>query len=164
MSRSYPSETGAPPEDWDLLQEEPDTDTEGRTPPPERVDRMAVVAASWGDLVTLVTVVTAALATVLAQGRVVTLGALPWAAALATVWWLSSAGLLLLVRRATPGMLMAGVSLTSAPRGRSLAVALAVAMVGALTIGLAAWPFGRRPLIARLTGFEVETMVDQGGT
>ncbi len=150
-SRPEPS-----PENWDLLHAAENEPDDRPALGEERIEPGTLVAAAWGDLVAGVAVVTAALAAVLASGRPVNLAALPWAAVLAVTWWSAAASVLLVVRRATPGMLMAGVALARAPRGGALAAALAAGLLGAATLGVAAWPLGGRPLIARVTGSKLE--------
>jgi hypothetical protein len=164
--------TPSPPDDapvpanWDRLRDDDgDTAEELLLPPPESAPpRLTLVAAAWGDLVALVGVLTAALVAVLVAGRPVTAAALPWTCALALTWWVASAYVLLAVRRATPGMLMAGIALRSPPRAHRLVWTLVVALLTAATGGLLALPGARLSPIARVSGAElVMAVLDDEG-
>jgi len=71
------------------------------------------------------------------------LPAFVWAAALGVVWWLFSAAVLVVVRQATPGMLLAGISFSEAVRPQRVVWVLVAALVGVGTFGLSGIIGGR---------------------
>ena len=140
-SDEIPPEEQEIPKNWDILQEStldedhsdgvrPTTDS-GVAPP-----TINLLASSWADAVTSLFVCTAALFGLNAAGHNPSLTALPWALGLGVAWWLAAAAALILIRQATPGMLLAGVVFSDrvAP-GRVVAV-IAAAVVSALLMGL----------------------------
>jgi hypothetical protein len=52
------------------------------------------------------------------------------------VWWIFAASILVVVRQATPGMLLAGVSFSDPVPPRRVGWVLAAALVGVATLGL----------------------------
>jgi hypothetical protein len=107
------------------------------------------MAASWADLVSMLAVCTAALAAILAIGERPALPAFSWAVALALVWWLFAATVLIIVRQATPGMLLAGVSFSDPVAPERVGWVLAAALVGVATLGLSGGIGGERPILCR---------------
>ena len=161
-----PPEDAHVPANWDRLRLDDDENgAEELLPPPSETapPRMTLVAAAWGDLVAVVAVLTAALVAVLLAGRPVTVAALPWTCALALAWWLASACVLLVVRRATPGMLMAGIALRSPPMPHRMPWTLLVALLTAASGGLLALPGGRRTVLARVSGSDLVVAAIDGG-
>lgn len=143
--------------DWDRLTDRDDADRDEPLLDPgepsagadgdgaRSVPPLQVAAAAWGDLVAMLAVCTAALAGVAVSGEPLGWRALPWALASGVVWWAAAAAVTVVIRVATPGMLMAGLRFTATvpPRRvpRVLAVALALAVLWGLPAALA--PTGR---------------------
>jgi hypothetical protein len=97
---------------------------------------LTLMASAWADLVGMLAVCTGALIAILVLGERPALPAFAWAAALAVVWWMFAAAVLVVVRQATPGMLLAGVSFSDAVGPRRVGWVLAAALVGVVTLGL----------------------------
>jgi len=104
---------------------------------------LTLLATAWGDLVGILAVCTGALIAILALGERPALAAFGWAAALGVVWWAFAAAVLVVVRQATPGMLLAGVSFADPVQPRRVGWVLAAALVGVVTIGLSGVIGGR---------------------
>ena len=64
--------------------------------------------------------------------------ALWWALALAVLWWLVAAGVMVAVRQGTPGMLLAGIQFSATVAPARIAAVLPVALATAATLGLPA--------------------------
>jgi len=128
------------PGDWDALVDH----TPGvRARPSSTIDSdrhgppvLTLMAAAWADLVGMLAVCTGALVAILVLGERPALPAFAWAAALAVVWWVFAAAVLVVVRQATPGMLLAGVSFLNPVSPRRVGWVLAAALVGVATLGL----------------------------
>ena len=147
------------PGDWDKLV---DRRLEVRTPPssasPSRgpgPTALTVMAAAWADLVGMLAVCTGALIAILALGERPAIAAFAWAAALGLVWWVFAAAILLVVRQATPGMLLAGVSFSEPVRPRRVGWVLAAAVFGVVTLGLSGVVGGRDSILGRAAGSDV---------
>ena len=128
------------PGDWDALVEPP-AQTGSSSPPAggsQQIEPSAltIMAAAWADLVGMLAVCTGALVAILILGERPALPAFSWAAVLAVVWWAFSAAVLVVVRQATPGMLLAGVSFSDAVPPRRVGWVLVAALVGVATLGL----------------------------
>lgn len=95
-----------------------------------------VIAGSWGDLAVILGLTAASLVALKLAGHGAPFAAAPWAVAVAVLWWLVAAAVLLTVRRGTPGMMVAGVSFAGAVAPARLPVVLLVALLLALTLGL----------------------------
>jgi hypothetical protein len=95
-----------------------------------------VIAGSWGDLAVIRGLTAASLVALKLAGHGAPFAAAPWAVAVAVLWWLVAAAVLLTVRRGTPGMMVAGVSFAGAVAPARLPVVLLVALLLALTLGL----------------------------
>jgi len=135
------------PGDWDALVDRPSEGSRGRVSLPNH-DRhlppaLTVMASAWADLVGILAVCTGALIAILALGERPALPAFVWAAALGAVWWAFAAAVLVVVRQATPGMLLAGMSFSEAVPPRRVVWVLVVAMVGVATFGLSGIIGGR---------------------
>jgi len=132
------------PSNWDRLKEPPSDRNQPAAPgdgtpiEPAMPPLIILLAAAWGDLVAVLVVCTAGLLAVVGFGHRVTLPCLPWAAALAISWWAVSSAVLLVVRRGTPGMLMAGVAFSEQIPPRRVALVLAISLGVSLTLGLPA--------------------------
>ena len=94
------------------------------------------IAGSWGDLAVILGLTAASLVALKLAGHGAPFAAAPWAVAVAALWWLVAAAVLLTVRRGTPGMMAAGVSFTGAVAPARLPVVLLAALLLALTLGL----------------------------
>ena len=112
-------------------------------PGPVEPPILTLMASAWADLVGILAVCTGALIAILALGERPTLPAFGWAAALGVVWWAFAASVLVVVRQATPGMLLAGVSFAQPVRPRRVGWVLTAALVGVLTLGLSGVIGGR---------------------
>ena len=147
---------GASPEDldfppnWDRLieadaGETADAEDEQPDEDQSRPPIVSLLAASWAELVVFLAPCVAALACVRGLGFVTGTAALPWAAALSVAWWGLAGVVLLVVRRGTPGMLLAGLAFDGEVDRRRmplvlLAVLLLAASAGVLTlVGGRAW-------------------------
>jgi len=106
-----------------------------------------LVAAAWADLVALLAFVVAELIAVVIAGYDIKLAALPWIVALALAWWCAAALVLVVVRRGTPGMLMAGVVFKAQVSPSRLAAIILVALVLVCLLGLPALLGARRSLL-----------------
>jgi len=95
------------------------------------------------DLVGMLAVCTGALIAILVLGERPALPAFAWAAALGIVWWAFAAAVLVVVRQATPGMLLAGMSFSGAVRPQRVVWVLVAALVGVGTFGLSGIIGGR---------------------
>ncbi|MDH3813037.1 MAG: hypothetical protein OEV48_00995 [Acidobacteriota bacterium] len=135
------------PGDWDALIERPtEISRERSSLPPQNHDlppALTIIASSWADLVGMLAVCTGALIAILVLGERPALPAFVWAAALGVVWWLFSAAVLVVVRQATPGMLLAGISFSEAVRPQRVVWVLVAALVGVGTFGLSGIIGGR---------------------
>lgn len=135
------------PGDWDALVERPSEVGLARSPLPHH-DRdlppaLTVMASAWADLVGILAVCTGALIAILVLGERPALPAFVWAAALGIVWWVFTATVLVVVRQATPGMLLAGMSFSEAVRPQRVVWVLVAALVGVGTFGLSGIIGGR---------------------
>ncbi len=130
------------PANWDSLRDRAAADEEESAPPKGSdgeapgLPVIALVAASWADLVGMLAVCTGALVALLALGERPALSAFPWAAALALAWWGFAASVLVVVRQGTPGMLLAGLSFEQPVRTGRVPWVLAAALFGVATLGL----------------------------
>lgn len=135
------------PGDWDALVERPSEVGLERSSPPRRdadlPPALTVMASAWADLVGVLAVCTGALIAILVLGERPALPAFVWAAALGFVWWVFTATVLVVVRQATPGMLLAGMSFSEAVRPRRVVWVLGAALVGVATFGLSGIIGGR---------------------
>jgi hypothetical protein len=132
---------GEVPRDWDRLEEigpeatlEPDQPDDNR--PEDQLAVLTLVGGAWGDLVSVLAVCTATMVTLAGLGYHDLLTILPWAIALAVLWWGVAGAILLVVRHGTPGMLLAGVAFDGPiPRSR-IPWVLLTAFVLSCTLGL----------------------------
>jgi len=130
------------PDDWDHLERPADEPvapaaTAAAGPAPHDPGSVIpVIAGSWGDLALVLGLSAATLVALKLAGHGAPFAAAPWAVAVAVLWWLLAAAALLTVRRATPGMLAAGISFAGAVRPSRLPWVLLVALLLAATLGL----------------------------
>lgn len=153
------------PTNWDRLIEPPAGSPEERTdvpsaggpgPPPTAL----LVAAAWADLVCLLLFCVTAILTVMLAGYGVSLVALPWVSVLAAAWWAGASAVLVVVRRGTPGMLIAGIVFKSPVVNRRLPVILVVAVLLACTLGLPALVGAQRSPLRWAGGSPLATSSD----
>jgi hypothetical protein len=139
------------PGDWDALVDRSTdvasprhsaSDLDPPGPPP-----LTLMASAWADLVGMLAVCTAALVAILVLGERPALPAFAWAAALGFVWWAFAAATLVVIRQATPGMLLAGVSFSEPVQPRRVGWVLVAASVGVVTLGLSGIVGGRRSIL-----------------
>ncbi|NOZ94099.1 MAG: hypothetical protein GXP47_05065 [Acidobacteria bacterium] len=142
MSSEDPRGPRVIPEEWDrLLDLAEGTDRGGPDAPPEPEEPEAqgafpLLTAACADLVAILIPCAMALVGLRLGGQPVPLRVAPWALALGVAWWLPAAGILLRVRRGTPGMLAAGLAWRDEPAGGRLWGTLALALLAAATLGL----------------------------
>jgi hypothetical protein len=110
----------------------------GDEPVPDREDRSAIplIAGSWGDLALVLGVAAAALVALKLAGHGAPLAAVGWALGLAVTWWIMTAAILVAVRRATPGMLMAGIRFARTVQPGRVPWVVAVALLLGATLGI----------------------------
>lgn len=135
------------PGDWDALVDRPASVDHAQSTPPRHDHHpppaLTVLASAWADLVGILAVCTGALIAILLLGERPALPAFVWAATLGVVWWGFAATALIVVRQATPGMLLAGMSFSEAIRPQRIAWVLVAALVGVGTLGLSGIIGGR---------------------
>lgn len=148
-----------PPADWDRLlpPEEDGEPVTAQAPAPTRVGGrpgpLVRAAASWADAVAVVVVCTAAVGGVTAAGFHPSLVVLPWAVAAGGVWWVVTTAVTVVVRRATPGMALAGVRFAQPVAPARLVWVILASVLASGTLGLAALPGGGTGnLLARAGG------------
>ena len=141
------------PSDWDALGDRQARMRRGPTPPPEsdksgpEPSLITLMATSWADLVGMLAVCTGALIAILILGEHPTIPAFAWAAALAIVWWVFAASVLVVVRQGTPGMLLAGVNFQTPVLPKRVPLVLAAARAGVATLGLPGLLGGQRSIL-----------------
>jgi len=141
-SNEIPPDEHEIPKNWDILAESPlDEDLSDGAPPPTTESgsvppTINLLASSWADAVASLVVCTVALFGLNAAGHNPSLTALPWALALGAIWWLAAAAALILIRQATPGMLLAGVVFSDRIAPGRVATVIVAAAVSALLLGL----------------------------
>lgn len=102
----------------------------------DTVKLSSVLASSWGDLVIVASLTTGLLAGVVLFGYPLGFEAFPWAVAVSFAWWVTASAILVRVRRATPGMLVAGVAFADQVEGGRVIGVVAVAGIGFFLLGL----------------------------
>jgi hypothetical protein len=142
---------GSMPRDWDALMDR-GTDDAPPSPPVAGPDApeppaLSVMAAAWADLVGILAVCTGALVAILSLGERPALPAFGWAAALGVVWWIFATTVLVVVRQATPGMLLAGVSFSEPVHPTRVCWVLVAAFFGVITGGLSGVIGGRSSIL-----------------
>lgn len=149
------------PTDWDALGDR-QTRMSPRPAPPLESDEggpepslITLMATSWADLVGMLAVCTGALIAILILGERPTLPAFAWAAALAMVWWVFAASVLVVVRQGTPGMLLAGVNFSAPVLPRQVVSVLVAALAGVATLGLPGLLGARRSILGAAAGSDV---------
>jgi hypothetical protein len=124
------------PEGWDRLAEpSAPLPVEPARASSSRPGMVLLLAGATGDLVATVAVCAGGLAGLRALGHAAPLPALPWAATLGLLWWCVAAAATVVVRRGTPGMLMAGFGYAHPLPPRRVAPVLAVALSNAVLLG-----------------------------
>ena len=143
--------SGDPPRSWDQLSEidvddiEPDTvSSSPENPAPAgHVPWSARLAVAWADLVVVAGLTTAMIGAVILAGYPLSIRALPWAVVVALFGWGAACGIILRVRRGTPGMVLAGLVFADEVAGGRLVLTIAAAGFSALLLGLPVLPGGR---------------------
>ena len=149
------------PADWDALGDRQTRVRPETTPPPESDEGgpepslITFMATSWADLVGMLAVCTGALIAILILGERPTLPAFAWAAALAMVWWVFAASVLVVVRQGTPGMLLAGVNFATPVLPKRVPLVLAAAIAGVATLGLPGLLGNRRSILGAAAASDV---------
>lgn len=98
------------------------------------------LAVAWADLVAIAAATTALIGAVVLAGYPFELTALPWAVVVALLAWVVISGVLIRVRKAGLGMLLAGVVFTDEVTGFRLVAAVVVSALCALLVGVPALP------------------------
>jgi hypothetical protein len=150
------------PRNWDRLSErggeivtprpassEPSTGGEPMT--------VSLFAAVWADTVTITAVCTLALLALVSLGYQAAIPAVPWAAGLGLMWWCAAAITTLVVRRGTPGMLMAGVVFGDRIRPGRIVAVLVVSLILCATCGILAMVGAQRSLLRLAAGQPLAT-------
>lgn len=139
-----------PPEDWDRLRDALPPDLAPRAPTPTPGDAepgcLLLLAGALGDLVSVVTVSASGLLVLRLLGHATQPSVLPWVGTLSLAWWTLTGAALMVVRRGTPGMLMAGFGFALPVPHRRVAGVLLLALTLAATLGLPAALGLSRPL------------------
>jgi hypothetical protein len=164
MTEPNPEELSFP-SNWDRLRErtpEQPEETGAGDHDPSSPPTLSMVAAAWAELAAVLGVCTAALLTLLAQDHTVSLPCLPWALAVALGWWCAAAAVLVIVRRGTPGMLMAGVVFEDQIPPLRLPTVLATALLLGCTLGLPAVLGADRSLLRLAAGSALRIGADLG--
>jgi hypothetical protein len=143
MSEKSPEDLSFPV-NWDRLSEKeaddsallsesqsPDVDMSG---PPT----INLVASSLADLVAILAFIVAELLAVRIGGYAIAWPALPWVVTLALAWWCVATSMLVVIRRGTPGMLLAGVIFKQQVRPSRLAAIIVAALALMCLLGLPA--------------------------
>jgi len=139
------------PDNWDRLHDSTEELSEQLDPELSSVEAdgtpaMSVIAGSWGDLALVLALCAACLLALKLGGHGAPLAALPWAVGLALLWWCAAAGVLVVVRQGTPGMLMAGLGFARPIAHHRVPWVLVTAIVLGATLGIPAalsnrgWP------------------------
>jgi hypothetical protein len=149
------------PRNWDVIRDDPpaieEQEADGGSQNHGRPPVIAVMAASWADLVTAAAVCTSALLALVLLGYQPSPEVVPWAAALGAVWWAAAASATALIRHRTPGMVLAGISFKERIRPGRVPLVVAVAAVQALLLGLPAALGPRRSPLALAARSPMET-------
>jgi hypothetical protein len=116
---------------------------------------MSVIAGSWGDLALLLGFSAASLLALKLGGHGAPLAALPWTVGLGLVWWCAAAGILVVVRQGTPGMLMAGLGFARPVAQLRVPWVLVTAIVLCATLGIPAALSSRGWPLSMAAGTEV---------
>jgi len=146
------------PGDWDALVDRGEggsRPTPTTDPGPLEPPTLTVMASAWADLVGILAVCTGALVAILLLGERPALPAFVWAAALGFVWWAFAAAVLVVVRQATPGMLLAGVSFSEPIEPRRVGWVLTAALIGVVTLGLSGILRGRNSILRLAASSEI---------
>lgn len=162
-----PESLDGPPDGWDRLNGPGTGDRESAAPAsetgepqPREESAISLIAGSWGDLALVLGVAAAALVSLQLGGHGAPFPAAPWALVLAVTWWAVATGALVMVRRATPGMLMAGVRFERAVPPHRVVLVIGVALVLGATLGIPAAIGPRGWALAGAAGSNV-TSADQ---
>jgi len=131
----------SPPGDWDRLSEQ-DTPlpVEDGSDGPGPLSSSHVVTAVLADLVLMLGLTTLLVLSLSLQSLPFDVRVLGWAAPVALAWWLMAAGICLRVLRASPGMIIAGLSFAKELRGSRLFLTLLALVFGAACLGLPLFP------------------------
>ncbi len=108
----------------------------------DSVSRSVRLAAAWADLVVISGATTSMVGAVILAGYPLGIRALPWAVGVALIGWGATCGILLRVRRGSPGMLLAGFVFSDEVAGSRLVWTVAAAGFSAFLLGLPVLPGG----------------------
>jgi hypothetical protein len=130
------------PDGWDQLSEAADDELAEELYQPEdaadELPAIPLIAGSWGDLALILGVCVAALMALKVAGHGVPFAAAGWALAVAALWWMVAAGVLIMIRHGTPGMLLSGVQFAGPVPPRRIGGVVLVALILCATLGIPA--------------------------
>jgi len=153
-----------PSSPWDQLS---DADVEGIEQGPsapliETPDLGGIVpwstrlTAALADLVVIAGATTSMVGAVILAGYPLGIRGLPWVVMVALIGWGASCGILLRIRRGTPGMLLAGFVFSSEVTGGRLVCTVATAGFSAFLLGLPLLPGGpKASLLSVASGSDI---------
>jgi len=139
-----------PPSPWDQLSEvdvdgieqQPVAPSPEISEPGDTVSWSARLTAAWADLVVISGATTSIVGAVILAGYPLGIRALPWVVSVALLGWGASCGILLRIRRGTPGMLLAGFVFSGDVSGIRLVWTIATAGFSAFLLGIPLLPGG----------------------
>ena len=142
-TENHPGSQDGPLDGWDRL-DDPETGAQEAAAPaveslkisPDEESTIPLIAGSWGDLALILGIGAAALVALKLGGHGAPFAAAPWALGLAATWWVAATAALVTIRRATPGMLMAGLRFEQAVPPRRVAWVVTVALILSATLGI----------------------------
>ncbi len=128
--------------DVDGIEQDPSAPYPEKSESGDTVPWSARLTAAWADLVVISGATTSMVGAVILAGYPLGIRALPWAVGVALVGWGATCGILLRVRRGTPGMLLAGFVFSDEVTGGRLVGTVAAAGFSAFLLGLPVLPGG----------------------
>ena len=140
--------------EWDRLSEiETALPAELESPGDGGVSSSVIVAAGLADLVLVLALTTALVLALSVQSLPFRPSVLYWALPVAMLWWLMAVVICLRVLKASPGMVIAGLSFVSELQGSRLVLTLLTLLAGAALLGLPLSIGGARSsLLSRAAG------------
>ncbi len=131
----------SPSSDWDRLSEQdaPLPVEDGRNGPGS-ISSSQVVTAVLADLVLILGLTTMLVLSLSLQSLPFDVRVLGWAVPVALAWWLMAAVICLRILKASPGMIIAGLSFSTELRGVRLFLTLLTLVFGAACLGLPLFP------------------------
>lgn len=100
------------------------------------IPALGLMAAGLAELVVVLALTTALVVGLSFHSLPIRIQILYWALPVAFFWWLMAAAICLRVLKASPGMLIAGLSFSSEIRGNRLVMTMIAAVFGAACLGI----------------------------